>query len=689
MELEKIIHASQMLSAETDPQKLFAKMVGLMMSYSGAEKTILLMKREKDWFIRAMSNDKTEKQEVRLNELFDPASKNNEEISIPARVFKYCQRSMDAFIVGNALLDGRFSNDKTIQKYKIKSIACIPFKSRGEQIGLIYLENRKTANVFTHQGLEILKHLIVQFAISMENALRYEQLSNQIRELQDNESVFRSFVENSDEAIVVTQDDAVKYCNRQVTELSGYSREEICLRNFHIFIHPEDLEMVLREYRDRLSGEKMTGNYSMRIITRDKQVKHVRVNSVQVDWKGKPATLGLLRDITDLKRVERDIKKNEERFKKLIEQSPFAIEILTPEGTIQNVNPAWNKLWGVSEDQAKDILKKYNMLTDRQAKDLGIMPLIEKAFAGEHVVLPPVQYSGNRATEQVGLKMDILNDPWIQCYLYPVRDENGKILYVVNMYMELTKIKQAEQEVIKQKELLARMSRTSRMGQLAGSITHELSQPLTGILSNAQALEMILKKNYDESDEKIEIVGDIIADAKRSGNVIRGLRELYREQKGQLQPANINTIVDETIQLLHSELILQRTVVHTVTAPSVQMVNGNLIQLQQVLINLIMNGIQAMTGLAQNDRHLRIVITQEAKEVKVCVEDRGPGIPADKINHIFEPLATWKPGGTGMGLAISNSIIEMHGGKMWAENIPEGGARVGFLLPVLKEGQDS
>jgi signal transduction histidine kinase len=119
------------------------------------------------------------------------------------------------------------------------------------------------------------------------------------------------------------------------------------------------------------------------------------------------------------------------------------------------------------------------------------------------------------------------------------------------------------------------------------------------------------------------------------------------------------------------------------------MVNGNLIQLQQVLINLIMNGIQAMTGLAQNDRHLRIVITQEAKEVKVCVEDRGPGIPADKINYIFEPLATWKPGGTGMGLAISNSIIEMHGGKMWAENIPEGGARVGFLLPVLKEGQDS
>jgi PAS domain S-box-containing protein len=689
MELENIILASQMLSAETDLQKLFSKMISLMMSYSGAEKTILLMKQEKDWFVRAMSNDKTDKHDVIVNELFDPDSKNNAEFSFPASVFKYCQRSMDALIVGNALRDDRFSNDKAIQKNKIKSIACIPLKNRGEQIGLIYLEDRKTADVFTHQGLEILKHLFVQFGISVENASRYEQLTNQIGELQENESLFRSFVENTIEAIVVTQDDTVKYCNRQIADLSGYSREEICSRNFHIFIHPEDLEMVLREYRARLSGEKMTGSYSIRIITKDKQVKHVLVNSVQVNWKGKPATLGLLRDITALKQVEREIKKSEERFRKLIEQSPFAIEILSPEGTIRQVNQAWKELWGLNEDETADVLKKYNMRTDRQAKDLDLKPLIEKAFAGEHVVLPPVQYNGTRATEEVGLKMDMLNDPWVQCYLYSVRDENGKIVYVVNMYMELTKIKQAEQEALKQKEMLARIGRTSRMGQLAGSIAHELSQPLTGILSNAQALELMLKKDHDESDEMTEIVGDIIADAKRGGNVIRNLRELYREQKTELRPANINIIVDETIQILHSELIIQHTVVHKVTSPFVPMVNGNVIQLQQVLINLIMNGIQAMTGLAQNDRHLRIVITQEAKEVKVWVEDRGPGIPTDNIKNIFEPLATWKPGGTGMGLAISNSIIEMHGGKMWAENMPEGGARVGFLLPVLKEGQDS
>jgi signal transduction histidine kinase len=116
-------------------------------------------------------------------------------------------------------------------------------------------------------------------------------------------------------------------------------------------------------------------------------------------------------------------------------------------------------------------------------------------------------------------------------------------------------------------------------------------------------------------------------------------------------------------------------------------VNGNRIQIQQVLVNLIMNGIQAMSGTARDDRRLHIATAHDANEVRVWVEDCGQGIDADKIDRIFVPLATWKPGGMGMGLAISNSIIEAHGGRMWAENRAEGGARVGFAVPVPETGQ--
>jgi signal transduction histidine kinase len=116
-------------------------------------------------------------------------------------------------------------------------------------------------------------------------------------------------------------------------------------------------------------------------------------------------------------------------------------------------------------------------------------------------------------------------------------------------------------------------------------------------------------------------------------------------------------------------------------------VDGNWIQIQQVLVNLIMNGIEAMSDTAQDDHRLHIATAYDANEIKAWVEDCGLGIDVDKIDNIFEPLATWKPGGTGMGLAISNSIIEAHGGRMWAENRPEGGARVGFTLPVVIGGK--
>jgi signal transduction histidine kinase len=171
--------------------------------------------------------------------------------------------------------------------------------------------------------------------------------------------------------------------------------------------------------------------------------------------------------------------------------------------------------------------------------------------------------------------------------------------------------------------------------------------------------------------------------------VIRNLREVFREQKGEFLPVDINAVVDETTQLLRSELVIQQVALTAECASVVPKVDGNRVQLQQVLVNLIMNGIQSMSGLARDDRRLRIATAYDANEVKAWVEDNGPGIDPANIDNIFEPLATWKPGGTGMGLAIGNSIIGAHGGKMWAENRPEGGARVGFSLPVGKGGQQA
>jgi signal transduction histidine kinase len=195
----------------------------------------------------------------------------------------------------------------------------------------------------------------------------------------------------------------------------------------------------------------------------------------------------------------------------------------------------------------------------------------------------------------------------------------------------------------------------------------------------------MLKRGECDLDELAEIMAEIVADTKRGGQVIQNLRELYREQKGEYQPVDINTVVAETVKLLNSEFIAHKIVVTTDTAQPVPPVDGNRIQIQQVLVNLIMNAVQAMAETPRDELDLSIETSSDATEVGVSVEDCGDGIDPEKIGTIFEPLATWKPGGTGMGLSISNSIIRAHGGRMWAENRPEGGARVGFSLPVLSE----
>ncbi len=449
-------------------------------------------------------------------------------------------------------------------------------------------------------------------------------------------------------------------------------------------IHPEDREFVNENLQMAVKGIR---DYDIdhRMVRPDGKVVWVHARAdLERDEEGQPTTLmGTVVDITERKAAAEELLQSEERFRHLMQQSPMAIEILSPDGQITEVNTAWMRLWGLNDEAEKaEVMAAYNVLTDPQVKGLGIMPLVEKAFEGERVVLPPIEYSAPRAAEEMGLEGVSLRTAWIQCHLYPIKHANGDIAYVVNTYTDITDLKHAERDARDQMDALARVDRATRLGQLTGSIAHELNQPLTGILSNAQAAELMLESDGWKRDEFAKIMSEIAADTKRAGDVIRGLRELYREHKEDLSPVDVNTVVAETTQLLHSEMVMQQVEFTTECAASLPKVNGNSVQIQQVLVNLIMNGVQAMSSVPRDERLIRVATASEENEVIVWVEDRGPGIDRDKIERIFEPLATWKPGGTGMGLALSNSIIEAHGGKLWAENRPNGGARVGFAIPV-------
>jgi RNA polymerase sigma factor (sigma-70 family) len=165
---------------------------------------------------------------------------------------------------------------------------------------------------------------------------------------------------------------------------------------------------------------------------------------------------------TALEETNQQLRLSEERFRSLMEQSPLAIEVLTPDGRITQVNPAWLRLWGVTEEQAGQTLASYNMLTDQQAIDLGVAPLIKKAFEGESVVLPPIKYSATLTAEEFELEGITGNSPWIQCYLCPIKNEKNEVVSVLNTYMDITDVKRTEDALRKKQDALARAEQVKR-----------------------------------------------------------------------------------------------------------------------------------------------------------------------------------------------------------------------------------
>jgi C4-dicarboxylate-specific signal transduction histidine kinase len=239
----------------------------------------------------------------------------------------------------------------------------------------------------------------------------------------------------------------------------------------------------------------------------------------------------------------------------------------------------------------------------------------------------------------------------------------------------------AEIEVLNQRMELAHVSRVSTMGQLASALAHELNQPLGAILRNAEAGELFLQKEKPDLDEIRAILADIRKDDERAGNVINRMRSLLKRRSLESDPLDFHGLIEETIQLARPDAVTRKMSLSMRAAPELPLVLGDRVHLQQVLLNLMLNGMDAMKDCRPADRLLSILARVTAEgTVEVVVKDRGTGIPADKVARVFEPFFTTKSDGMGMGLAISQTIIEAHGGTIHAENNPDKGASFIFIL---------
>jgi PAS domain S-box-containing protein len=272
---------------------------------------------------------------------------------------------------------------------------------------------------------------------------------------------------------------------------------------------------------------------------------------------------------------------------------------------------------------------------------------------------------------------------WIAAHGRVEFNKAGKPVLMRGVLVDITERKQAELEIVQQRDELAHLSRVNMLGELVGSLAHELNQPLTAILSNAQAAQRFLGHGQPDFSEVRGILADIVAQDKRASEVIRRLRPLLKKGQVLRQPLDVNEVVQETLTLLRNDLVNHGVTVQTKLAPALPKVNADRVQLRQVLLNLVMNATDAMAGAPPGGCKLSIHSALAASEgICVSVADQGVGLAPDMLEKVFQPFFTTKVHGLGVGLSVCRSIITAHGGRLWAANNPERGATFHFTLPV-------
>jgi C4-dicarboxylate-specific signal transduction histidine kinase len=290
--------------------------------------------------------------------------------------------------------------------------------------------------------------------------------------------------------------------------------------------------------------------------------------------------------------------------------------------------------------------------------------------------------------ELFGLRKDGTEVP-IEIGLTPIQTAEG--LLVLASIIDISERKRAELEAARQRAEMAHLSRLTTIGELSGSLAHELNLPLGAILSNAQAAQRMLANGQTDLAELREILNEIVSEDKHAGEVIRRLRLWLQKGEVQQHPVHINKVVRDVLKLIRIDLIDQNVIANIQLARNLPAVTGDPVQLQQVLVNLVVNACDAMADCDVAER--RLLICTKAKDARttviVSVTDLGAGVPEEKIEQIFEPFFTTKEKGMGLGLSVCRSIINAHQGKLWVTNNEERGATFHFSLPANSSQKDT
>jgi PAS domain S-box-containing protein len=444
----------------------------------------------------------------------------------------------------------------------------------------------------------------------------------------------------------------------------GYLVSELVGRSVLDVFYEADWPAVQRNTAICLEQLGQPISWEARKQRKDGTMLWVRETGRAMLMKQQPVILVVCEDITDRKRAEY-------LAEQVFETMPDMIAIVGPDYRYRRVNPAHGRFWRIPLEEiigmhARDVI-------GREAFERLAKPHLDRCFAGEEVSFAE-WIDGPRGRTY-----------WVATYS-PLRLETERVESVLVLARELTDHMLASERLRDAQAELAHANRVATIGQLTASIAHEVNQPIGALVTNAHAALRLLRAELADRDLASRALEDIIKDGRRVSEVIDRIRALVKKKPTQIDVLDINEVVMETIALTRGEVLKNDVLMQTDLADDLPPIRGDRIQLQQVMVNLIMNAVEAMSNAAEGAGELQINTARDREDtILLTVRDSGPILNSGSLERFFEAFYSTKSSGMGIGLSICRSIVEAHGGQLWASANAPHGATLHIVLPALQE----
>ena len=368
--------------------------------------------------------------------------------------------------------------------------------------------------------------------------------------------------------------------------------------------------------------------------------------------------------------LTREIATNQQRWQNLLDKVQLAVIAVGVDGRITYANPYLQQLTGYSE---QELIQQPAAMLLPTAEQKGIQDRLHQALA-----------QGPRPHSQWHIVCATGEERYLAWSSVRQFDADGRVTGRVSIGADITEQLKAQRDLQQTQFEMERIVRANLLGELASTMAHELNQPLAAILSNAQAARRMLAADKLDATVLDEILEDIVRDDKRAGEVIHGLRALFRRGEVSRESFVVDDMITEVIRMLKSELETEAIQLELAITPNLPQLYANKIEIQQVIMNLVINAIRIQRGMPKDQRVINIQAASDDNLLTLIVRDHGPGIQGMAMDKVFEPFFTTRREGLSMGLALSRRIVQAHGGNIQVENDPEGGAVFTVTIPLIK-----